>query len=183
MQTLTFTKKEYNYVLKKSTEFANKEYETSKKQRAKRNQNNKQRIIQQNITGKIGEFAVMFHFLDQGRDINSPDMEIYTYKKSFDADLTLDGVGLHVKSQSKDSYDRLGKKTWTFQYGGSGSGHKDPLTYKKSTENVVFVYIDAMNTEIYGPYSWDIIKPLLKDPVIDRLKGIKKCIYAEDLPV
>lgn len=168
---------------KKSTEFANKEYETSKKQRAKRNQTNKQRIIQQNITGKIGEFAVMFHFLDQGRDINSPDMEIYTYKKSFDADLTLDGVGLHVKSQSKDSYDRLGKKTWTFQYGGLGSGHKDPLTYKKSMENVVFVYIDGMNTEIYGPYSWDIIKPLLKDPVIERLKGIKKCIYVDDLPV
>lgn len=166
----------------KSTEFAKKEYETSWKQRAKRKQTNKQRIIQQNITGKIGEFAVMFHFLDQDRDISSPDMEIYTYKKSFDADLRLDGVGLHVKSQSRDSYDRLGKKTWTFQYGGSGSGHKDPLIYKKLTENVVFVYVDGMETEIYGPYAWEAIQPLLKDPVIDRLKGIKKCIYVEDLP-
>lgn len=174
-----FNDDEYAYVLSTCKTFAEKEYQTTWKQRARRNQTNKERIIQQTITGKIGEFAVMFFLLDQGHTVTSPDMEV-TYNKSFDADLTWNNRPLHVKSQRMQSSQQFGI-SWTFQKGGYGRGHTDPLTNKILDEDVVFCHVNEKNVNIYGPYPWSKVKSLLRDPVLDRLKGIKECIYLEDL--
>ena len=177
-----FTSEEYNYVLNTTTKYACNEYESSKKKRYQRNQFNKERIIQQNIIGKIGEFAAMFYLLDQCKQCSSPDMKIYKgKKKSFDADLVLDNQPLHVKSQSKASSDYFKCVSWTFQKGGKGAGHTDPLTKRPLDDLVIFCHVDGQDIEIFGPYQWKDIKPLLKDPILDRLKGIKQCIYLEDL--
>jgi len=174
-----FTDEEYNYVIRMCTDFAHKEYETTKYQRARRNQNNKDRIIQQTITGKVGEFAVMFFLLEKNNEVSTPDMTV-TYNKSFDADLTCNKIPLHVKSQRKESSDKFGV-SWTFQKGGYGHGHTDPLTNKSLNEDVVFCHVDGKYVKIYGPYPWTKVKPLLRDPMLKRLKGIKECIYLEDL--
>lgn len=174
-----FNQEEYEYVSTVCQQFAEKEYKTTWRQRAKRNQTNKQRIIQQTVTGKIGEFAVMFHLLDQNHDVSTPDMDV-TYKKSFDADLIWNNRPLHVKSQQRQSSKQYGT-SWTFQKGGYGKGHTDPLTNKVVDEDVVFCHIDGKHVTIYGPYPWSKVKSLLRDPVLDRLKGIKQCIYLEDL--
>lgn len=175
----TFTKQEYNYVINECRDFALKEYETTKHVRARRNQCNKQRIIEQNITGKVGEFAVMFHLLDEGHDMNTPDMEV-TRNKSYDADLIWNKRPLHVKSQSIESATRFGT-SWTFQKGGHGYGHTDPLTNMVLDEDVVFCVVNGMHVTIHGPYPWAEVKLLLRDPVLERLKGVKQCIYLEDL--
>tara|TARA_B100000965_G_scaffold295132_1_gene253187 strand:- start:94 stop:651 length:558 start_codon:yes stop_codon:yes gene_type:complete len=177
-----FTDDEYKYVLEKTTKYACNEYESSKQKRFQRKQFNKDRIIQQNITGKIGEFAAMFYLLDQGKECNSPDMKVYNgSKKSFDADLMLNNRPLHVKSQSKTTSDYFNCVSWTFQKGGKGAGHTDPLTKKSVDDLIIFCHVDGQHVEIYGPYEWKDIKSLLKDPLLDRLKGIKQCIYLEDL--
>lgn len=177
-----FTEEEYKYVLDKTTKYANQEYESSKKKRFQRNQFNKERIIQQNITGKIGEFAAMFYLLDQGLECNSPDMKVYSgSKKSFDADLMLNNRPLHVKSQSKQTSDYFGCVSWTFQKGGKGAGHTDPLTKRSINDLVIFCHVDGQHVAIHGPFEWKDVKNLLKDPLLDRLKGIKQCIYLEDL--
>lgn len=182
MSKFTFTEKEYDFISKKCTSYAYNEYESSKIKRHQRNQHNKERIIKQNITGKIGEFAAMFHLLDKGIECNSPDMKVYNgSKKSFDADLIMNEKPLHVKSQSKSTSDYLGCVSWTFQKGGKGFGHVDPLVVKKCDELVIFCHVDNKNVEIYGPYKWDVIKPLLKDPMLNHLKGIKQCVYKKDL--
>ena len=182
MSKFTFTEKEYDFISKKCTSYAYNEYESSKIKRHQRNQYNKERIIKQNITGKIGEFAAMFYLLDQGIECNSPDMQVYNgIKKSFDADLIMNEKPLHVKSQSKSTSDYLGCVSWTFQKGGKGFGHVDPLVLKKCDELVIFCHVDNKNVEIYGPYKWDVIKPLLKDPMLHHLKGIKQCVYKKDL--
>lgn len=177
-----FTDEEYDYVIKKTTEYANAEYESSKEKRFQRNQNNKNRIIQQNITGKIGEFAAMFYLLDKGNQCSCPDTKVYTGNfKSFDADLTLNGRPLHVKSQSKESSDYFNCVSWTFQRGGKGMGHTDPLTKKSSNDLVIFCHVNGKMVNIYGPYNWFDVKKLLRDPLLERLRGIKQCIYLEDL--
>ena len=121
----------------------------------------------------------MFHLIDQGHQVNSPDMRIL-HRKSFDADLTWNNRPLHVKSQSIESSNSFGT-SWTFQKGGYGSGHTDPLTNKQLDEDVVFCLINGNHVTIYGPYNWSKIKPLLRDPVLERLKNIKQCVYLEDL--
>lgn len=174
-----FSDQEHEYVLSVCRDFAEKEYETTKFQRARRNQNNKERIIEQTIVGKIGEFAVMFCLLDQNHQVSSPDMEITT-NKSFDADLVWNNRPLHVKSQSVQSSSRFGV-SWTFQKGGWGGGHTDPLTQKVLDEDVVFCHVDNKKCKIYGPFPWSKVKGLLRDPVVKRLRGIKQCVYLEDL--
>lgn len=177
-----FSDEEYNYVLNTCTNFAINEFNSSKIKRYERKQFNKDRIIQQNIIGKIGEFAAMFYLLDQGHECNSPDMKVYDGpKKSFDADLILNGKPLHVKSQSKMTSSYLKCVSWTFQKGGKGAGHVDPLTQNKCEDLIVFCHVDKKQTMVYGPYKWNDVRSLLKDPLLDRLKGIKQCIYLEDL--
>ncbi len=174
-----FTANEYEYVFNRCQQFAKKEYKTTKHVRANRKQFNQERIIHQTTIGKIGEFAVMFALLEKGHAINSPDMEI-TMNKSFDADLCWNNRPLHVKSQSRKSAEKFGT-SWTFQKGGYGNGHTDPLTKKVLDEDVVFCVVDEKKVIIYGPYPWMKVKPLLRDPVLERLKKIKQCVYLEDL--
>ena len=109
-----FNDEEYDYLLNLCKDFAEKEYETTKYQRQRRNQSNRQLIIHQTTVGKMGEYAVMFHLLLQGHEVNIPDMEV-TFQKSFDSDLVWNKRNLHVKTQddSQTFYT-----SWMFQKGG-----------------------------------------------------------------
>jgi hypothetical protein len=53
-----------------------------------------------------------------------------------------------------------------------------------SKEIICFSYLDNFNSDIATIYffaPWNLIYPLLKDPVVDSLKGLKKVIYYHDL--
>jgi len=175
---------EYNELYETCTDFAQKQLVTSRSKYRQRNQSNQARITQQIADGKMGEIFAARHLRTQGYTCTEPDFEIYTARnKSFDADLVIDSQqAVHVKTQNAESARRWGS-SWVFQAGGVGYGNTDPLLDSTTKDWVVFVKLDAQthSAMVIGPLEMAQVKQHLKDPVLDRLKGIKKCIYESDL--
>ena len=175
---------DYNELYETCTDFAQKQLVTSRSKYRQRNQSNQTRITQQIADGKMGEIFAARHLRTQGYTCTEPDFEIYTARnKSFDADLVVDSQqAVHVKTQNAESARRWGS-SWVFQAGGVGYGNTDPLLDSTTTDWVVFVKLDtqAHSAVVIGPLEMAQVKQHLKDPVLDRLKGIKKCIYESDL--
>jgi len=84
-----------------------------------KNQSNDDFIVQQITWGKFGEWLIAFE-LDKLGECTEPDMNIYEVdKKSFDADLQLNGVDVHCKTTTTASAKRWGE-SWCFNV-------KDPV--------------------------------------------------------
>ena len=180
--TVFFTDEEWTVYHKLCEDYARNELESTFAQRNRRNQFNKAAMVHQTTTGKLAEWGVTLHCMDKSRKITDPDMVIYNAtKKSFDADLQLDGEDLHVKSQSVESAQRFGT-SWMFQYGGHGFGHTDPLL-KKENGYVAFCVVDFARKAviIHGICNFDTLRKRLREPVKETLKKTKRCIYLEDL--
>jgi hypothetical protein len=180
---------EYNKLYEMCTDFAQKQLVTSRSKYRQRNQTNQVRITQQIADGKMGELFAARHLRKQGYVCSDPDFEIYTARnKSFDADLVVEladpfeSRAVHVKTQNNESARRWGS-SWVFQAGGAGYGNTDPLLDRTTNDWVVFVKLDAQahSAVVIGPLEMAQVKQHLKDPVLERLKGIKKCIYESDL--
>ena len=184
-QTITFTNEEWDAIYHSCHKFANLEIQTTEKQRNRRNQWNRDKMIVDNRIGKIGEWAVAFNMWKNEIECNEPDMEIYTVKKkSFDADLVYkDGVDLHVKSQSVVSAQRYGA-SWTFQKGGQGYGHTDPIL-RSGDGMAIFAIVDEKNhkADIFGPMDLDTLRNNLRDPKLQKLKHTKACLYLSDFTI
>jgi len=76
---------------------------------ASRGQANLDKITQDIITGKLGEFAAYELLSSKFADTTLPDLEIYRGgRKSHSADLTAGGHNFSVKTQSIDSVKRYG---------------------------------------------------------------------------
>ena len=177
-----FSDEEWEFYHDLCHSYARNELDSTFAQKKRRNQFNKNAMVHQTTTGKIAEWGVALHFIDQQRSISDPDMKVYEAAgKSFDADLQLDGKDLHVKSQSVDSAKRFGT-SWMFQYGGRGFGHTDPLL-KKENGLVAFCVVDFDNKKviIHGLCNFDTLRKRLREPVKESLKQTKRCIYLEDL--
>jgi hypothetical protein len=82
---------------------------------AYRGETRKDKMIQDVIIGTMGEWAVEAHLASMGYECTEPDMKIYKKKrKSFDADLYVDDIEIHVKSQGLVSAKRYGN-SWLLQ--------------------------------------------------------------------
>jgi hypothetical protein len=142
---------------------------TNKDEYAKRNQTNLSKIQLDIVVGKIGEWAVM-KFL--GKGCSKPDFEIYTAKKkSFDADLTYNGVNVHVKSQSEKSASMYGI-SWLFQ-------KRDPL-YRKPNPDDLIVGVLVGDTEAEIVMYGNVASLVFGEPKIHQLRGSKVAIYLEE---
>jgi hypothetical protein len=143
------------------------------------NQFNLQKIENDHFISKIGEEAVKIVFEQFERQVRGPDYQIYNGKqKSWDSDLYVDGLGLAVKTQATSLAQKFGL-SWTFQ---AGSPRKDPILNNLAAW-VCFVEFNeaTQRCRVYPPYQ---IKELtFGEPRLDRLKGSKKVVYAESLPV
>jgi len=173
---------EWDRLYQKCQAFAKREYQTTKDQRRRRNQTNEARIRIQVADGKMGELLAQRHLQACGYACTDPDFEIYpAHKKSFDADFHVNGYPVHCKSQNAESAARYGL-SWMFQKGGRGRGHYDPALQTPS-DKAVFVLVNHLKRTgtVYGPFSMGSLIPKFRDPQLARLKGIKTCIYAEDL--
>ena len=117
--------------------------------------------------------------MEKGYTLNPPDIEVYTKGKSYDADLTYNGIAIHVKTQTKKSADRFGL-SWMFQLAGITGG--DGVIQKKG-EVMIFSCLDMKNKKatIYGPYRSEDLIDQYRDPKLKKLRGIKACIYHEDI--
>ena len=177
-----FSDEEWDFYYRICNQYARQELSSTLAQKNKRNQFNKEAMIHQTTTGKLAEWAVTLFFTDKPCRISDPDMKVYTkYEKSFDADLKVDGIDLHVKSQSIESAKRFGT-SWMFQYGGKGNGHKDPLlSYANGLVALCVVDFKGKFVEIKGICDFKSIRGKLREPVKEALKRTKRCIYLEDL--
>lgn len=180
---ISISKQEWDVDIAKCRSFAQAQYKTSRSQYRRRNQSNPDRIISQIVDGKMGELMVERHLIETGFSSSSPDFEIYTARnKSFDADLFCGKVNVHVKTQSAESAQRYGA-SWVFQAGGVGFGNTDPCLDNSSSDWCVFVTLDAKthSANLVGPLDIRSIRPHFKDPKLQHLIGIKKCIYLADI--
>lgn len=157
-------------ILNRCREFAEKCMVTNLDAYKKRNQSNPKTIIEQIVTGKLGEFAVS---LILGTE--EPDLQIYAKKdKSYSADLIHENKEIHVKSQTKESSERYGK-SWSFSIFDS------LITKPKLTDYIAPCILDGLDVEFYGLWQMSEIKHLLREPVLYQLKNSKRVLYWEDL--
>ena len=154
--------------------------------------------------GKYGEFAASL-ILHSGKitldrfPALMPDFEIRKGgSKGWDCDLPFsikdkNFPDCHVKTCDQNSSDFVNrasggssKYTWTFQYGNvSGNGGRDELFFKPDSEELIlfmFVpFLEGKKAKIVASAPWNKLQKIIKDPIASKFKGIKKCIYSEDL--
>lgn len=157
-------------VVKRCRAFAEEVVHTNIDQYKRRNQGNPTKIIEQIVTGKMGEFA-----FSQFLGTAEPDLQIYAKKqKSFGADLTHDNLQVHVKSQSKNSADKYGV-SWSFQV-------QDKLiTQPKEEDFLGLCVIEGNVVEIYDFIPATKVVGVLREPVLPQLRFTKRVLYWEDL--
>jgi hypothetical protein len=150
--------------------FSNYSVSSSLSEYKKRNQLDKDKIISDIYNGKIAEFLVYNFLISKGKILNSPDLNIYSgYKKSFDADLVLDNVNIHVKSHIINGIFPV---SWVFQ-------RTDPLVKSPSDKDyLALVVLDDRGSYMYLKKTSQV---LFKDPVKDVLKRTKVCVYETDI--
>lgn len=191
------------YYMQRIEEFAEACLESNVSQYAKRKQLNKGKIYNDIVTGKMGEFGVYLYLKSLGLSkVTKPDLVVYGAKqKSYAPDLVAykkdkkasivdretiyshRQFNIHCKTQSEDSAKRYGY-SWILQYGGRGAGNRDDLfSIPTKDDYMALSYREGNTIHILGFYNFiDLCKKrLIKDPVLDYLKGIKKSIYFRDI--
>jgi hypothetical protein len=139
-------------------------------------QSNIAKIEQDHFSSKLGEEAVKLAFEKFVKTVKGPDYTIYKSKqKSWEADLFVEGVPLAVKTQSAEAAKRYGL-SWTFQ---AGTVRRDPILEKPEAW-VCFVELVAVSSaKVYPPYQIKDLK--FREPKLEKLKGSKLVVYAEEL--
>lgn len=136
----------------------------------KRNQFNKDKIINDIYNGKKAEFLVYNFLISKQKKIISPDLNIYEkYNKSYNADLYSENVNIHVKSHMVNNNFPI---SWVFQ-------KKDPLLLEIKEQN--FLALVVMNKDINYMYLKKITDVNFKEPIKESLRKTKLCIYESDL--
>ena len=165
--------------------YAENEFETVKQTRAQRGQTNPTRIKHQTAVGKMGELIACDWLRMQGFNCTNPDFTIYSgRKKSWESDMHIiahEKFKVACKTQDEESARKYGR-SWIFQKGGHGYGHTDPVIQKGESLSV-FVSLDLKNehAEVKGPFRMCDMRPLFKEPRIERLKFSKAALYWEDM--
>jgi hypothetical protein len=151
------------------------------------------KAYEDSLTGKKGEFLVAEYIKKEHGLSILPDVNIYaSRKKNWEADLpyATREMGLadcHVKTCSQKTLDYAKTYSWTFQLSnGNGRHGTDRLlssdTYDDDLIALVFVPTWESNVgQIMSLSKWRNVKDLLRDPISPRLKGLKACIYIEDV--
>jgi hypothetical protein len=142
---------------------------------AYRGEPRKEKLVNDILVGALGEWAVEAHLASMGYECTEPDMKIYkTRGKSFDADLYVDDIEIHVKSQGMVSVKRYGN-SWLLQ--------RNDKIVSEPKENQLFAFtnVDVENriVDILG-YCWakDMVYGECK---VWAYKKTKVAIYLKDI--
>lgn len=144
---------------------------------------NASKMAKDTFLGKKAEFVVAMTFdIEDTLDIDIREGS----KKGWQEDLVLKGKKLHVKCCNENTVKFCGDKSWTFQFSNKYDIYgRDPLLGEKADEDLIcLTYMKSeedSELEICYMGEWGKIKDELKDPVSNKLKGIKKCIYLNDI--
>jgi len=143
------------------------------------NQFSTTKISNDHFISKIGEEAVK-QVLGKYATVVGPDYTIYPGKmKSWADDLYVNGTGLAVKTQSRTMAQQFGL-SWTFQAGPN----RCDIILKKPDAWVAFAAYDDIKGNVcyvYPPFQMKEL--ILGEPVLQKLKGFKKVVYAKTLPL
>ena len=177
------TIKIYKKDLERCQEFAHEQIDTSLSHYRKRKQGNREKIIHDITTGKLGEIAAHRLFRRNSIFAKEPDFEIYEgRKKSFDADISWKGFKFHCKAQCEDSANKYGV-SWILQWGGQGHGHVDKLFKSRTNEDYLIpTLVHDDYVEIFGVIPVKVLfdKGMIKPPKVKWLEDNKRAIYLED---
>lgn len=153
--------------------FANKRIGKSSDLYSRRGEKRIEKILNDIVTGTVGEYGVYKYLKSQNVITSKPDLEIYEKRnKSFDADLYNDEVKIHVKSQGTASAKRYGN-SWLLQ-------RSDRVTRNPGkNEYYAFTEVDGKDVIILGIVKCsDIIKyDLLEECKVPSYRHSKYALY------
>lgn len=158
--------------------FANRVVETNKDEYARRKQSDLAKIKNDIVIGKLAEWGVYFIYLERGRYLNTPDMQIYPKEtKSFDPDLRWGLYNLHIKSQTYESAERYGD-SWIFQT-------KDPLFEFSNEYDIVIGCRVSFDDFERGALVQIVLEKQFKnlkisEPKLSKFNGNKKAVYLKE---
>ena len=126
-------------------QFAEQVAITNAAEYARRGQDVADKLKLDNRTCKLAEWAVYDYITARerkGRVVSPPDFKIYpAWGKTFDADLTVGDIKVHVKSQTYESAKQF-SESWMFQ-------KKDTLTHApEDNEFVAFCLVNETTREV-----------------------------------
>ncbi len=128
------------------------------------------------LTGKLGEEAVRLVYQSFGINVDGPDYQIYSRtKKSWAADLTVDGAALHVKTQTTRAALLYGL-SWMFQ----DAATRSDATLTQSEDWVTFVLLneDKLTAHVFPPQQISDLS--FSAPMLEHLRGKKQVVYARE---
>lgn len=164
-------------IIKKALDFSTRVVSTT--DYADSNQFSFEKVKNDHFISKLGEEAAK-SVLCNYAEVTGPDYNIYIGKrKSWDDDLYVRNTGLAIKTQKRSTAAKFGL-SWTFQCGLSRSD----VILKRPEAWVVFVEYDDLVGNVCNVYPPFQMKELiLGEPVLAKLKGHKKVVYAAALPL
>jgi len=143
------------------------------------NQFSDTKIQNDHFISKIGEEAVK-HMLSKYATVTGPDYAIYHGKeKSWADDLYVNGIGVAVKTQKRTAAKQFGL-SWTFQ---AGPNRCDVILNKPDAWVVFVIYDDVASNVCYVYPPFQMKELTLGEPVLQKLRGYKKVVYANTLPL
>jgi len=149
--------------------FADTVYETNKDAYAKRQQNDKDKVIQDIYYGKIAEMMLHKKLKELGKHPRPIDFHIYEAKdKSFDCDIQITSSMLHVKSCLNTS---AFPNSWLFQ-------PNDPVVTSPTPTDVLALVVLAKDSYCYIGQAFGVS---YSNPVKETLN--KKVIYENNVVV
>lgn len=140
---------------------------------SRRNQVDKQKIVEDHFVGKLGEAAVEFVLQTMGIEVGAPDYEIYeSRRKSWDSDLFIGDLGIAVKTQKLTTAYRFGL-SWTFHF-------EDPILQQPEAIVYYVVYNDQIGNWLTVFPGKKIKDTVFGSPAKDILKNVKRVVYGKD---
>ena len=140
---------------------------------SKRNQLDRDKIIDDHFVGKLGEAAVEFVLQTRGIEISHPDYAVYNkHGKSWASDLFIDSQGIAVKTQKLTTALRFGL-SWTFHF-------EDPVLCQPEAVVYYVLFNDHKGNRLVVYPGKKIKDTVFGSPAKDILKSIKRIVYAKD---
>jgi hypothetical protein len=164
-------------VSKRALEFAHAVTETVNYRDS--NQSVKEKIRDDHFVSKLGEEAVRILFQGRECSVDGPDYGVYEAKrKSWAADLKINGLDVAVKTQRRSAANRYGL-SWTFQ---DSPERRDPILDMADAWVCLVVFEDLKAETECLMYPLRKIKQLIFEaPRLAKLVGKKQAVYLETL--
>ena len=143
------------------------------------NQAIKEKIRDDHFVSKLGEEAVRILFQSRECLVEGPDYGVYEAKrKSWAADLKINGLDVAVKTQRRSAANRYGL-SWTFQ---DSPERRDPILDLPDAWVCLVVFEDLKPKTECLVYPLKKIKQLIFEaPRLAKLAGKKQAVYLETL--